>query len=61
MNWISVKDSMPDPDAIDFHNYLVIDTEGKINIASMHYDGFWAEYGLDEITHWMNLKDIPKP
>ncbi|HTJ49082.1 MAG TPA: DUF551 domain-containing protein [Cyclobacteriaceae bacterium] len=62
MNWINVKDRMPDKE------YVLV-TDGVQCWTSKYYPEYkhWTAYMFDNqepgyrITHWMHFKDIPKP
>lgn len=56
MNWISVKDRLPDV----FGLYLTLDEFG---IYIQRWKGLWeTEYPVNEstVTHWMPLPEPPK-
>lgn len=62
MNWISVKDRLPEKN----QNVLVYQKGGvhggnEIDIEYLQGDGFWADQGImSEISHWMPLPEKPK-
>jgi hypothetical protein len=62
MEWISVKDQLPDEDArvlcFGFTGSMIV---GSI-WAEVEKEGYYAESGedmLDEVTHWMELPEPP--
>ena len=63
MNWISVKDKLPEPDT----RILCSFNDGEIDICRFMHDGYWQrdypEYTPPEFrdipTHWMPLPDPP--
>lgn len=62
MEWISVKDRMPEDDATD---YLVYGRNGYGIVVAIYYgDGEWLTDDLTNITrfvtHWMPLPEPPK-
>ena len=57
MEWISVKDRLPDLEKAD--DYIVV-RKGNVETANWCYDsgrGFWYDYL--GITHWMPLPEPP--
>lgn len=58
MNWISVKDRLPERDV----RVLGIDRLKVIEIVSLDEDGFFMtdECFLKRITHWMPLPEPPE-
>lgn len=67
MKWISVKDKLPSTT----HDLLVYTKDGNImnawyctdefvlDVCDAYIDDFIAD--KDEITHWIFVKDVPKP
>lgn len=54
MNWISVKDRLPEPT----YCVLVVTDDGYIEVDALGNDGEWM--GYCDITHWMPLPEPPK-
>jgi hypothetical protein len=59
MNWISVKDRLPD----DYSDVLVYDYDGmQYDIGWYDFEGYkgWVNTNMeDSITHWMPLPEPP--
>lgn len=67
MEWISVKDRLPNfrEDSFSSDDVLVIYDTGKMAVRRyFFYDFFWeiidGDHEYDEITHWMPLPQPPK-
>lgn len=69
MKWISVKDQLPEDDAIVIAFDAEFDTvlELRYNTSYFKHKGFWLyenggeyEYEYKEVTHWMPLPEKPK-
>lgn len=60
MEWISVKDGLPDVE----NYYLVVITYGggnnDIKIELWNKNGYFDSFFEDHITHWMPLPEPPK-
>lgn len=64
MNWISVKDKLPE----NGEDLIVFDSN-----KCTHFSNFWhnkfedlgnsicISFEIEDVTHWIYLKDIPKP
>lgn len=66
MNWISVKDKLPE----DYSGVLTFSVGGPIPEAATYYDHKFYYFTccidnisceIKDVTHWIYLKDIPKP
>ena len=64
MNWISIKDKLPD----NGEDLIALDTNNCINYANFWYTKFEDPVNsscicseIKNVTHWIYLKDIPKP
>lgn len=57
INWISVKDDLPEP----LEDVLVCYTCGKVACNYTNYSGGWLfEVLYGPVTHWMPLPEPPK-
>ena len=63
MEWISVKERLPEVGVSKPHSWAWLITDGKqINISTSHPDWWNKEdsWGMmDKVTHWMPLPDPP--
>lgn len=59
MEWISVKDRLPDADDVVL---AVAANTGDMGIAQHCGNGIFLDYGdvWEEVTHWMPLPELPK-
>lgn len=72
MNWISVKDRLPEKvENRLFPTVIVYTTTGEVAVGFIDCTGdtFWvlhgdadtlAEYPMEYVTHWMPLPETPK-
>lgn len=68
MEWISVKDRLPEPetDVLAFrYDHISIFTyrynrRGILKFMYMDDSGYWCEVFAPEVTHWMPLPEHPK-
>lgn len=54
MDWISVKDRLPDK----FHEVIIATDDGKVKSAMYMYDGKWNTFL--NVTHWMEYPEAPE-
>jgi len=66
MEWISVKDRLPEPNdyVLLYDSSLNLVYEGKLLASDFYYSeraGYSADIGDDcEVTHWMPLPEPPQ-
>jgi hypothetical protein len=67
MNWISVKEKLPEE--VLWHTHLILADSGRVFSYQGYYDGnrFYCYSGWDErktfvddVTHWMMYPECPK-
>lgn len=56
MNWISVKDKLPQ----NLDDVLIHYADGCIEVGCRYSDGWPMERSLGPVTHWMPLPEPPK-
>ena len=54
MDWINVKDRLPD----NFHEVIVTTDDGRVKSAMYMFDGKWNTFL--NVTHWMEYPEAPE-